>query len=137
MSAEDSAAGVTEDDADAAAAAGSVSQSGWEAGRFCVRLQSGKTLYGKNLIIACGGPCRTENREHRRRLRFCPGFRTYSDAAPSRADRGGVRRGVSRGAEGRPGQRTCAALGTVRRKNSGGAGRNPVYGNRNLGDLCL
>ena len=55
MSAEDSAAGVTEDDADAAAAAGSVSQSGWEAGRFCVRLQTGKTLYGKNLIIACGG----------------------------------------------------------------------------------
>ena len=55
MSAEDSAAGVAEDDADAAAAAGSVSQSGSEAGRFCVRLQSGKTLYGENLIIACGG----------------------------------------------------------------------------------
>ena len=55
VSVEDSAAGVAEDDADAAAAAGSVSQSGWEAGRFCVRLQSGKTLYGKNLIIACGG----------------------------------------------------------------------------------
>lgn len=55
VSAEDSAVGVAEDDADAAAAAGSVSQSGSEAGRFCVRLQSGKTLYGKNLIIACGG----------------------------------------------------------------------------------
>ena len=110
------AAGVAEDDADAAPRP---ALSRRVDGRRAVLRPSAvrKDVYTAKFDYRLRRPCRTENREHRRDgYGFARAFGHPLTPRPE-LTRGGVRRGVSRGAEGRRARGRVQLLGTVRRKN--------------------